>query len=142
MTRKGPPKFSPWRPLLRTLLLRVPDSLDQAGVFGAVLVTYRLGGLEEGFLVRRNELDAGRLQLGGRLGDVVVPQLALFELRLARKLLDQVLVALRQLVPAHLRVDEDLGDDQVAGEAVDLAARCLVVVLREQGRLVVLGAVD
>ncbi len=55
------------------------------------------------------------------LGDVRVPQLALLELRLARELLDQVLVGLRQLVPAPSRVDEDLGDDQVAGEAVDLA---------------------
>src|SRR5688572_17586149 len=102
--------LSGWR------LLRVPDALDQGRVLGAVLVAHRLGRLVEGFLVRRHELDAGRLELAGGFGDVRVPELALLELRLARQLPDQVLVALGQLVPARLRVDEDLRNDEVPGQ--------------------------
>ena len=65
---------------------------------------------------------------------------ALLDLRLTRQLGDQRLVLLRHLVPARLREHEDLGDDQVAGEAVELGD--LIVVLGEQRRRVVLRPVD
>src|SRR5687767_7244254 len=142
MAKKGPPKLSPGRPVFGTeRLLRVPDLLNQARVLGAVLVAYRLRRLVERLLVGLDELDARRLQLAGGLGDVRIPQLALLELRLARELADQVLIGLGQLVPARLRIDEDLRDDQVAGEAVDLALGGLIVVLSEKRRLVVLRPV-
>src|SRR5262245_15856997 len=83
-------------------LFGVPDALDQLGVLRAVLVAHRLRCLEESLLVGRHELDPGGLQLGRGLADIGVPQLALLELRLARKLADEVLVGLRQLVPARL----------------------------------------
>src|SRR6185436_12210681 len=114
MAKKGPPKK--WRPVLRSpVLLRVPDALDQARILRAVLVAHRLRGLEESLLVGRHELDAGGLQLGLGLGRVGIPELALLHLRFARQLHDEVLVGLRQLVPAHLREDEDLRDDEVPG---------------------------
>src|SRR4026208_1151714 len=129
MAKKGPPK---WRPVLpNSALLRIPDTLEQAPVPRNRPLAPRLRGLEECLLVGRYELDAGGLQLGLGLGRVGVPELALLHLRLARQLHDEILVGLRQLVPAHLREHEDLGDDEVAGQAVDLAARRLVVVLRE-----------
>src|SRR5215213_4881541 len=62
MARKRPPKLSPGRPVFQDgVLLRVPDALDETRVFRAVLVAHRLRRLEEGFLVRRDELDACRL---------------------------------------------------------------------------------
>src|ERR1043165_9037601 len=64
-------------------LFRVQDALLQPGVLGAVLVADRLGGLEEGFLVRGDELHARRLQLRLGFGGVLVPALALLHLRIS-----------------------------------------------------------
>ena len=52
--------------------------------------------------------------------------------------IEQRLVVGREAVPGALREDEDLGNDEVAGQGVDLADQ--VVVLRQQRRRVVLGA--
>src|SRR5258708_26168867 len=117
-------------------LLRVLDALEERAVLRAVLLAYRRGSLEEGFLVGFDELHALGLQLVGRLRGLLVPQLALLELRLAREFLHQRLVFLGERLPGALGEDKDLGDDQVAGEAVYLGD--LVMVLRQNGRLVVL----
>src|SRR5438067_7247156 len=93
-------------------LLRVLDALDERGVLRAVLVAHALRRLVERLLVRRYELHARGLELGGGVRDHRVPKRALLELRFARELADQVLVRLRQLVPARLGEDEDLRDDE------------------------------
>ena len=113
--------------------------LEQVGVLRTVLVAHRLSRFVEGFFVRRNELDAFRLQLIGCLRGLLVPQRALLELGLARDLHEERLVFLGERLPGALGEDEDLGNDQVAGQAVYLAY--LIVVLRQHGRLVVLRAV-
>src|SRR6267378_746982 len=120
-------------------LSRVFDSLYQRDMLRAVLLADRPGGVVERLLVGLDELHAAGLELLRGLGDHLVPQSPLLRLGLARDLPEQVLVRLGERVPSALREHQDLGDDQVAGQAVDLAH--LVVILREQGRRIVLRAV-
>src|SRR2546430_4331498 len=147
MTNEGTSRFPRYPPQIdkgtngaRALsLFRVFDSLDQRDVLRAVLLADRPGGVVERLLVGLDELHAGGLELLRGLRDHLVPQPPLLRLSLARDLPEQVLIRLGERVPGALGEHQDLGDDEVAGQAVDLAY--LVVILREQGRRIVLSAV-
>src|SRR5215203_6433147 len=94
-------------------LLGLFDALEQGGVLDAVLVADRLGRLVERGLVGGNEGHALGLEVGFGGHGLLVPELSLLELRLAREFLEQRLVVGREAVPRPLREDEDLRNDQV-----------------------------
>jgi hypothetical protein len=115
--------------------------LYQVGVLGAVLVPDRLDRVLERLLVGEGDhLDPRVLDLLHRLRLALVPELPLLELGLLRELPDQVLVGLRERIPAPPREHQDLRDDQVLGQRVELGE--LEVAEGVVARRVVLGAVD
>src|SRR5579885_1287945 len=78
------------------------DALDEVGEFRPIPVPHRLHRLLIRLLVGiadGNDGDARGLGLGHRRLLVLVPELALLELRFAREFFDQRLIILRQAVP-------------------------------------------
>ena len=100
-------------------------SLEQRGVLGAVLVADRLRRLvERGLVGRRRTVTPAALSLAS-----ASPTYASHSLRCSNCASRESFLQQRpgrsfdSAVPGALREDEDLGDDQVAGQAVHLADR-------------------
>src|ERR1700757_50275 len=85
------------------------NTLDQLGVFGAILVPDRLyRGLKRRFVTDRIDLDPCVLHLGHSFGFDFFPELPLVHLRLTSQFLYQLLVVLGEAIPSDAREHENL----------------------------------